>query len=494
LLPPQRQHLALHALAGQPITALADQHQVSRQFVYQQTAKAQQALDQAFAPPAPPAEEVLFYLPVTRAWLKQLMLGLTLLCHSSFRGVVELLRDRFDFPVSLGTVHNVLRAAVAAARRHNAAQDLSGVGLGVHDELYQADWPVLVGAEVASTYCYLLSQEEHCDPTTWGVRLLELQDRGLRPQATIADGGRALRLGQAAAWPDVPCRGDVFHLLRPAEQLLGYLRNRAYQAIAARTDLEQKLARARRPLRQRATARRRGARQRRQNRLACRVSAARKEEARAVAVADDVAVLLAWLREDIRAVAGPAAATRQALYDFVVAELKARAPGCPHRIGPVAAHLANQRDAALAFARALDADLGELAADFQVSPEVAREVLQVEALDPRRPRRWQREAALRQRLGARFYLLQQAVAELARQTVRASSVIENLHSRLRGSFFLRRHLGSDDLALLQFFLNHRRFLRSEHPARVGKSPAEVLSGQAHPHWLEMLGYTRFARS
>src|SRR5438128_1794420 len=151
-LPPQRQQLALDALAGQSITALADQHQVSRKFIYQQTAKARQALDEAFALPAPRDEEVLFYLPVTGAWLKQLMLALTLICHSSFRGVVELLRDLFDVAVSLGTVHNVVAAAVAQARRHNAAQDLSGVGIGAHDEIYQADRPVLVGADVVSTY------------------------------------------------------------------------------------------------------------------------------------------------------------------------------------------------------------------------------------------------------------------------------------------------------------------------------------------------------
>jgi len=37
-------------------------------------------------------------------------------------------------------------------------------------------------------------------------------------------------------------------------------------------------------------------------------------------------------------------------------------------------------------------------------------------------------------------------------------------------------------------------LRSERPKRIGKSPAELLTGQAHPHWLEMLGYTRFSRN
>src|SRR5207247_2713193 len=66
LLPLQRQRLALDALTGEPITALADQHQVSRKFIYQQTAKAQRPLAESLAPP-PPDPEVLFYLPVTRA-------------------------------------------------------------------------------------------------------------------------------------------------------------------------------------------------------------------------------------------------------------------------------------------------------------------------------------------------------------------------------------------------------------------------------------------
>ena len=115
-------------------------------------------------------------------------------------------------------------------------------------------------------------------------------------------------------------------------------------------------------------------------------------------------------------------------------------------------------------------------------------------LDLRDPRRWQQDAALHRQLRGRYYPLSAAVDDVARHTVRASSVIENLNSRLRSYFFLRRHLGPDYLALLQFFLNHRRFLRSEHPERVGKSPAELLSGQSHPHWLQMLGFTLFSRN
>jgi hypothetical protein len=78
--------------------------------------------------------------------------------------------------------------------------------------------------------------------------------------------------------------------------------------------------------------------------------------------------------------------------------------------------------------------------------------------------------------------------------MRSSSLVENLNSRLRTYFTLRRHLGPDYLELLRFYLNHHVLERSQRPERTGKTPAEWLTGAAHPHWLELLGFTRFSRS
>ena len=483
LLPLQaRQQLALGALAGQSVSALADQHQVSRKFVYQQLGHAHDALDQAFAPPPDQPPHLLFWLPVTKPWLRQLVLGLTLICHSSLRGVQELLADLFNYPWSLGSIHNILQQAVVHARQHNAQQDLAAVRLGAHDEIFQAGQPVLVGADVASTYCYLLSPEEHRDADTWGVRLLQLGERGFRPVATIADFASGLRAGQAEALPDVPCRGDVFHALQTATPLVGYLENRAYEAIGARSRLENRQAR---------TTHRQG---RKEASLAGQLRYARAAEAQAVALADEVGTLIGWLRQDVLAVRGPDYAGRRVLYDWIVAELGLREAHCPHRIRPVRCLLENQRDNLLAFAKQLDQDLEALAAEFRVPVAAVAETRHVLSLADGRPERWQREQALWQRWGSRYGVLREAVAELLGQVVRASSVIENLNSRLRNYFFLRRHLGADYLALLQFFLNHRRFVRSEHAERVGKSPAELLTGQSHPHWLELLGYRPFSRN
>jgi len=484
--PSQRLTLGLQALAGnQTITDLADELDVSRKFVYRQAATAQVALEEAFAPQVAD-DQVLFYLPVTKAWLRQVTLGLILICHSSYRGVVEFLRDLLDVSWSVGTVHNIVRQAIDQARPHNLGQDLANVGIGGLDEIFQSRFPVLVGADIASTYCFLLSREDRRDADTWAIRLLELHERGLAPRATIADFATGLRAGHKQALPNVPCRGDVFHAEKDITALVSYLENRAYDAIAAQHKLEQQKTKLHRQ------ARRDQFRQ--LQTLGRRAFLASQAAVQAVALAEDIAVLARWLRQDIFAVSGLPYRDRCALYDFILVEFQARQALCPSRLGPVCTLLKNQRDVLLAFADQLDRDLANLAAEFQVPVTIVRELLDLRALDPRQPRRWQQEAALRQQLGAHYYVLQQAVQDLAQHVVRASSVIENINSRLRSYFFLRRQLGADYLVLLQFFLNHRRFLRSEHPDRVGKSPAELLTGETHPHWLEMLGYQRFSRN
>ena len=199
LLPQERRYLAVQILAGaQPVSDLAREHEVSRKFLYQQAHTAQEALTQAFDPD-PKTDDVLFHLPVTKSWLRQLVLGLVLIGHSSYRGVVELLRDLFDWHISLGTVHNIVSSAVEPARAISRGYHFGGVCIGAHDEIFQAGSPVLVGVDTASTYCYLLSLEDYRGAETWGVRLLELVDQGFAPNATVADAGLGLR--PAKRWP-----------------------------------------------------------------------------------------------------------------------------------------------------------------------------------------------------------------------------------------------------------------------------------------------------
>ena len=479
LSPAQRQELSVEVLAKtEPLTRLAAEHGVSRKFLYAQGHKAEVALDEAFAV-ADDDQAVLYYLPITKSWIRQFVLGLALEGHASFRDIVQLGCDLLDYGLSVGTIFNILQAAAKQARQINQVQDLSGSRVGAHDEIYQADHPVLVGVDVKSTYCYLLEEAERCDETTWGVPLLDLERQGLRPDYTVADGGTALRAGQKAAWPRVPCHGDVFHAERELGKVAYYLANRAAGCISARQKLEHKMERSKR--------------HGRGNQLSKKLALVRKAELEAVALAEDVRILADWLRDDILSLAGPDLSTRRELFDFVVQELARREDFCPYRIGPVRRTLAGQRDDLLAFADVLEEEFAALSEQFDVPAFRVQQLCQLQARSLNSPAYWQHRGPLLAKLGAKFLPLQQAVRAVMADTARASSLVENLNSRLRNYFFLRRDLGNGYLDLLRFFLNHHRFQRSRRAQRVNKSPTELLTGRSHPHWLELLGFQRFHR-
>jgi len=97
------------------------------------------------------------------------------------------------------------------------------------------------------------------------------------------------------------------------------------------------------------------ARQRGQGReFSARLGQARLEETAAITLADDVALLLRWLREDILPPRGPDLATRLALLDWLVDELHQRESQCAHRIAPVRKLLKNHRQELLAYVQRLD--------------------------------------------------------------------------------------------------------------------------------------------
>lgn len=479
LLPQQRKELAINVLARtDTVTCLAQQHQVSRKFLYQQAEKAETALDTTFVEPVHD-QKVLFYLPVTKAWIRMCVVALVLLCRSSYRGVIEFLRDILDVSISIGTVHNIIHEVVPRAQDINQAQNLSTVRVGVHDELFQGGTPVLAGTDHDSGYCYLLQSAAHRDADTWGSHLLDVRDQGFNPEYTIADQAKGLRAGQDIALPGIACHGDCFHLFYDVERLAGFLERRAEGCTTTLHHVERKMTQAKHKAHG--------------NRFSKKLALARTNATTFLDLARDVRVLADWLEEDILSLTGPDLPTRRVLYDFVVEELIALEPHCPHRIRPVRRALQNQRDDLLAFVTVLDDKLTDISHQYDVPSHLVHALCELAGIADPSPIRWQQEATLRTQLSWKFFAVQQAVSEAMATTPRTSSVIENFNSRLRNYFFLRKQLGTSYLDLLRFFLNHRTFLHTTRPERRGKSPAELLTGQPHAHWLELLGFSPFRR-
>jgi len=135
----------------------------------------------------------------------------------------------------------------------------------------------------------------------------------------------------------------------------------------------------------------------------------------------------------------------------------------------------------------LDEKLAGIAQAHAISEPLVRDACVLHRLPSTSPAYWQGWNRLRATMGGKFHALFDAVSRAMADTPRSSSLVENLNSRLRTYFTLRRHLGGSYLDLLRFFLNHRRFMRSRRAERQGKSPRELMTGSGHPHWLTLLG-------
>ena len=101
---------------------------------------------------------------------------------------------------------------------------------------------------------------------------------------------------------------------------------------------------------------------------------------------------------------------------------------------------------------------------------------------------------LQDQLGDRYDEIEDAVIEAMSSTERTSSMVENRNGQVRRHITFRQEIGHGYLDLLRFYLNHKPIDRSTREHRHQKTPAEILSGKPHPHWLELLGYERFKRT
>ena len=475
----KRQKIAISALASnENISQISRQYETSRKFIYAQKEKASDALNEVFSGEAGDSK-VLFYIPVTKEWLQQSVMSLILSCHSSYGGVIEFFRDIFDFNICKGTIFNIMEGALEKAKSMNDSQDLSLIKVGAHDEIFQKQTPVLVGCDVHSTYVYLLKQAEQRDQITWGAHLLDLSEQGMKLDYSIADSGKGLRGGQGLAWPNIPCRGDVFHPLYDIGKLTTFLENRAKSAHKIVKQLEQKKRRLKRNLKPK---------------FLRRLVSAIKEANMAAQLAKDIAILAQWLKNDILSVTGPNFSSRLELLKFVAAELEAREIYCSHRIKPVRRLLELQGENLLAFAKDIDSELEQLSVNHGVDTYLVRQVFELQGISPKTVNYWEKITILHHKIGECFYHLLKDIEKLIKSTVRANSIVENLNSRLRNYFFLRKTLGPNYLELLQFYINHRRYMRSLHPERKGRSPKELLTSKTHKHWIECLGYKLFKKS
>jgi hypothetical protein len=475
----EKKLLALSAIGQQTtISDIANKNNISRQFIYAQKNKALAAINEVFSEDN--GEEVLFNLPVTKDWLRQFVVSLVFDCHSCFRGVIKSMENLLDYPMPIGSVFNIIQSLIPEAKTINIQQDLSAVKLCAQDELFHHNKPVLTGIDIPSLYCYLLAQAEQRDGETWAIHLLDLEIQHFNPARVIADDGDGLRFGHHLVFPNTPCDADNFHITKTLMELRRFFRNRLRSAISYRLSIECKMEKAKLSCRSQKYARTLGL--------------ARQNEKEAHYLSESIDTLVSWMEHDIFNMAGTNPTVRRELFDFVVAEFEKLEKIHPHRIRVVRVTLSNQRDLLLAFTDVLNEKFKIIAAQCKLPLETIWKMCELQRCKHGSDHYAIRSLPLQFQLSETYDDVEDAVIAAMSTTERTSSMVENLNSRLRPYFFLRREIGNGYLDLLQFYLNHTPFLRSANPNRAKKSPAELLTNTPHDNWLELLGFKRFKRA
>jgi len=477
LSPEQQKSIAKQAISKGNISHIAEQHQVSRNTVYSQQRRAQSALNDEFLP-STPDEKVLFYLPVTKDFLYQMVIALLMICKASYRDCLLFMRGVFDTELGLGTIYNIHESACQKAASLNTSYSLASIKQSASDEIFHRNKPHLTVVDIRSRYCASLTREDQRDYETWAIHLMDLKEQGFQPDVNISDHGA----GMTAAFKDIlkhtEHRFDHFHLIKAAKDLVRYLKNRKESSITRLIKIMERMDKAK--------LKNRG------HTLSTKLTLTQKEATQEEALYWHVSTLLSWLQHDILQLAGHPPADRELLFDFVLTELSSVA-GSSGRIQSFVASLSNQKATLLAVSHVLNREFQQLASRFGVSLKDVWDVCYVTRYDIQTLSYHNRADRLASRLGSRFEELEDEVLRVISETPRCSSMAENFNSRLRPYLDPRKQITQKSLDLIRFYLNHQIFLRSQHDYLQGKSPAEVLTGEPHPNWLEMLGFKRFKR-
>jgi len=388
-----------------------------------------------------------------------------------------LIKDLFDYTISPPSINGIFKQAVKSAQQHNAAEDLSTIEITANDELFHYNKPILSGVDTRSMYCYLLAAEDQRDEENWAIHLWDAQVRGLNPQRTIGDDAKGLVSEHKHVFPTTPYDYDNFHLSRSLMDLRRYYRNRLKSAITALTGHQRKSGNAEGNIE-----------------LADDLRSSNKKVDRIRHISSTFDTLISWLEHDILNKAGPTPEEWRELYNFIVEELRKLKCMESHRIKSVRITLENKRDLVLAFADVLSAKFTLIAQQFSLPLDTVWAICKLQRCHPSGDEYFFRSESLQRDLGERFNEVEDAILIAMDTTERTSSTIENTNGRVRRHIQNRGEIGFGYLDLLRFFLNHKPFVRSARPDRQGKTPAEILSGKSHPHWLEMLGFELFKRT
>ena len=452
------------AAAGIPVSEISKDSHISREWVYHQK---DCVLD--YIGSLDCQEEPVPSINIDERFVKRMVLSLSLDCHASIEGIRRTFSSVLGIGISAGRISSILQEASERAQLFDNSIALDGIRQGANDEIFQGNVPVLTGIDTESTYVYLLSEAGDRTADTWQLFMEDCRERGLALEVSISDAGTGLNAGIPRAFPEVSVQPDIFHELRPIGAEVSRLERKAEKLISEEAGLEK-----------RANGKRARSKTKEQlEQIHEKVDQAAREY-------DLLAVLFYWLVE-LCGFGGYSFGDTYMLADWVLSEMESAFPG-RGKLLEQTKKIREKLPQILSFLCRLEKNFAITAEEKGIPPESFCMMYRQRAFDASADGYIELEYKLGEVLGKDYLKARQEFNRILEHTKRASSLVENLNSRIRVYINLKRVVPEKYFTLMKVYFNTKKYQRSRIPERVGKSPIELLTGKRYPEFLEVLGY------
>ena len=469
-----KREIGLQSMSGDStVSSLSREHNCCRNTVYKQKNKALHAVNKAFQEPND--DTVIFYIPVNKNFIFMVVIALSCICNSSYRGIIFFIKTILGYDISIGNVFNILDDASDKAKKVNDSYSFESIKDSAADEVFHRNSPILAVVDIKSRFCPLLIKDKSRDGDTWGVHLLDLEERGYSPDVNIIDSAKGLISGYTQALPMVKLRHDHFHMIMDFKKCSRFLKNKEASTSTAIIKLYEKIDKPKNSENKES--------------LTTELSSLLEEHSIIEKTHKSFNILSQWMQFDVLQLAGLPPKDREILYDFIVSEMETIAAIHPHRLSAILTSLKSRKKELLDVANELDDKFKIISKEHNLPLEIIWEICHMARSSSMDSCKYNNKALeMEALLGDKFDIIEDAVLLILEETHRCSSIVENFNSRLSPYLDERRYISQKRLDLLQFFLNHMRFMRSAHDNLVNKSPAEAMTGKTHKPWLEILGF------
>lgn len=408
-------------------------------------------------------------IEVTEKLIKRSIISSALDGRAPIEGIQRMLETNFGVHVSIGEISNVIKEASKQAAIFDDQIDLSKIKIGANDEIFQGDRPVLTGIDLKSTYIYLLEEASNRTADTWEIYMEDRKEKGLNLEETINDGAMALMLGVSNVFKGIEIQLDVFHATLSIGRQITIIGRKAYALI----DKEEKLER---------QVKKKGSRKKTEEKL----KKIRTEVEEAIKNYDILNILLKWLRELLKFTGYTEEVTKE-LIEYIVDEIEKNA----NNNSNLKKHIKGFRENSefvLTYIKMLKKGMEKESKEKNIEIEAYEMMYKQLAYDWKSEEYQEIEYKLVKLLMEEYDRARASFNELLNGTKKASSLVENLNSRIRTYMNIKRIVPTNFFVLMKVYFNTKRFRRSRIEERVGKSPLELLTGEKQPNFLEAIGF------